>query len=131
MFKAFKISITKKLRQFQALSDIEDSTNYKTAGAVFRLALRDPEAELLLRPVENKRIVKLEKRGMYITLNKNSLEISNHDFSYHLWLAYDKFLKLSRLFDIKLDAMIEKEEQNINSQVHSGLSKVLETLKTK
>lgn len=131
MLKALKIKFIKKWRRIQALQDIEDNLNHKTAASIFRLALREPSVELLLRPVENRRIIKLEERGMYITLDKSILEIYNHSFSYHLEIGYDKFLKLSRLFDIKLDALMEKEEENISHQVHSGLNKVLETFKTK
>lgn len=130
MFKHFKIKLVRKIRNMSSLSDESDSSlNHKTAASIFRLALRDPDVELLLRPVENKRIIKLEGRGMYLILNKTMLEISNHDFSYHLEIPYEKFIRLSKLFDIKLDALIEKEEGNISAQVCTGLNKILEKLK--
>lgn len=130
MLKHFKIKLIRKIRDMSSLSDESDSSlNHKTAASIFRLALRDPDVELLLRPVENKRIIKLEGRGMYLILNKTMLEISNHDFSYHLEIPYEKFIRLSKLFDIKLDALIEKEEGNISAQVCTGLNKILEKLK--
>ena len=130
MFRSLKIKITKKWRKLQRLSDIDDnSPTHKTAASIFRLALREPEVELLLRPVEGRRIIKLEDRHMYIILNKTTLEISNSAFSFHLEIPHERHTKLARLFDIRLDALIEKEEQNITSQVHTGLSKVLDTFK--
>lgn len=131
MFKSLRVKLARRFKRMSASSDIDSNANHRTAASIFRLALRDPEVEMLLRPVENKRIVKLESREVYITLQKTLLEISNHKFSYSLEIPYEMFLKLSKLFDIKLDALIEKEENNIISQVHTGLSMVLETFKTK
>lgn len=128
MLKYIVFKIKKYIRDN---SDTKINISQKVAMSIFRLSLRELDAELLLRPVENKRIVKLESREVYITLQKTLLEISNHKFSYSLEIPYEMFLKLSKLFDIKLDALIEKEENNIISQVHTGLSMVLETFKTK
>lgn len=130
MFKRLKIKLTRKFRRVSAPPDVEESSNHKTAFSIFRLALRDPKVDLLLRPVKNKRIIKLEDRGVYIILTKTMLEITNHNYSFTLEIPYDRYIKLSKLFDIKLDSMIEKEEGNIISQVHTGLSKVLETFKS-
>lgn len=130
MFKKLRIKIIKKIRRIQSLSDVNTtSPNYATASAIFRMCLRHPDAEFLLRPVEHKRILKVEKKGIYIILEKTLLEISNHDFSFHLEIPYERFVKLSKMFDNKMDLLIEKEEQKIVSQVHSGLSKVLNVFK--
>ena len=114
-----------------AHSDIEVNDNHKVASSIFRMALRDEGVDLLLRPVEGKRIIKLEDRGMFIILNKTSLEITNHAFSFMLEIPYETFAKLSKLFDIRLDYLTEQEENKISSQVNTGLSKVLDTFKTK
>ena len=52
---------------------INDSPNtfpvtkvHQTAASIFRIALKDVNSELILMPVANKRIIKLEKKGLYI-----------------------------------------------------------------
>lgn len=131
MFRKIKVAIVRRLRRMSAHSDIEVNENHKTASSIFRLALRGEGVDLLLRPVEGKRIIKLEERGMFIILNKTTLEITNHAFSFMLEIPYETFLKLSKLFDIRLDYLTEQEENKISSQVNTGLSKVLDTFKTK
>lgn len=129
MFKKLKAKVTRRLRRMSAHSDIEVNDNHRSASSIFRLALREPGVDLLLRPVQGKRIIKLEERGMFIILNKTTLEITNHAFSFMLEIPYDTFLKLSKLFDIRLDYLTEQEENKISSQVNTGLSKVLDTFK--
>jgi hypothetical protein len=77
-------------------------------------------------PVANKRMVKIEKKGLYIVLQHSLLEITNHKYSYHLEINFDMYTKLSRLFDQKLELNHQVEEEMINDQLNGGLKKVLD-----
>lgn len=129
LIKKLRVKLARRVKRLNSLPDISKSPNYKTATSIFRFALRDDSADLLLRPVNNSRIIKLEDKGMSIVLEKNYLQIINHTFSYQLDIPYEMWEKLSKLFDIKLDSIVSKEEQAIVSQVTTGLTKVLETFK--
>jgi len=55
---------------------------YQTASSVFRIAVRDVNSELIISPVQNKRIVKLVKKGLYIKIERYNISITNHKYNY-------------------------------------------------
>ena len=126
VIRKLKIKIIRFWRDIHADRGYPSTDTHLTAASIFRRALRDRSVELILMPVANKRIIKVERKGLYIVLQHSLLEITNHKYSYHLEINYDMYTKLSRLFDQKLENSFDAEEQMINEQLNGGLKKVLD-----
>ena len=114
---------------------INDSPNtfpvtkvHQTAASIFRIALKDVNSELILMPVANKRIIKLEKKGLYIKLEKYSISITNHKYNYITEIPYELYEKLVKMFDTKMDTDYEQEEQQMISQLEIGIENVLKSI---
>ena len=114
---------------------INDSPNtfpitkvHQVAASIFRIALKDSNSELILMPVANKRIIKLEKKGLYIKLEKYSLSITNHKYNYITEIPYELYEKLTKMFDTKMDNDYEQEEQQMISQLEVGIENVLKSI---
>jgi hypothetical protein len=114
---------------------INDSPNtfpvtkvHQTAASIFRIALKDPNSELILMPVANKRIIKLEKKGLYIKLEKYSLSVTNHKYNYITEIPYELYEKLTKMFDTKMDTDYEAEEQQMINQLEVGIENVLKSI---
>ena len=114
---------------------INDSPNtfpvtkvHQTAASIFRIALKDVNSELILMPVANKRIIKLEKKGLYIKLEKYSISITNHKYNYITEIPYELYEKLVKMFDTKMDNDYEQEEQQMISQLEVGIENVLKSI---
>ena len=114
---------------------INDSPNtfpvtkvHQTAASIFRIALKDVNSELILMPVANKRIIKLEKKGLYIKLEKYSISITNHKYNYITEIPYELYEKLTKMFDTKMDNDYEQEEQQMISQLEVGIENVLKSI---
>ena len=114
---------------------INDSPNtfpvtkvHQTAASIFRIALKDVNSELILMPVANKRIIKLEKKGLYIKLEKYSISITNHKYNYITEIPYELYEKLVKMFDTKMDNDYEQEEQQMISQLEVGSENVLKSI---
>jgi hypothetical protein len=114
---------------------INDSPNtfpitkvHQTSASIFRIALKDVNSELILMPVANKRIIKLEKKGLYIKLEKYSISITNHKYNYITEIPYELYEKLVKMFDTKMDTDYEQEEQQMISQLEVGIENVLKSL---
>jgi len=115
--------------------NINDSPNtfpitkvHQVAASIFRIALKDPNSELILMPVANKRIIKLEKKGLYIKLEKYSLSITNHKYNYITEIPYELYEKLTKMFDTKMDNAHEQEEQQMINQLEVGIENVLKSI---
>ena len=114
---------------------INDSPNtfpitkvHQTSASIFRIALKDVNSELILMPVANKRIIKLEKKGLYIKLEKYSISITNHKYNYITEIPYKLYEKLVKMFDTKMDTDYEQEEQQMISQLEVGIENVLKSI---
>jgi hypothetical protein len=114
---------------------INDSPNtfpitkvHQVAASIFRIALKDPNSELILMPVANKRIIKLEKKGLYIKLEKYSLSVTNHKYNYITEIPYELYEKLTKMFDTKIDNDYEQEEQQMINQLEVGIENVLKSI---
>jgi hypothetical protein len=79
-------------------------------------------------PVANKRIIKLEKKGLYIKLEKYSISITNHKYNYITEIPYELYEKLVKMFDTKMDNDYEQEEQQMISQLEVGIENVLKSI---
>ena len=127
--KRLKIKFIRWWRNLHADKDFPATDNHLLGASIFRRALRERSAELILMPVANKRIIKVEKKGLYIVLMHSVLEITNHKYSYHLEINYDMYSRLGKLFDQKLEYSHKEEESMINEQLYGGLKKVLDLFK--
>lgn len=127
--RKLSVGYRKSLRSIQN-SKIKgpDAVLYKTAFSIFRLALREPSTVLLTSTLAEKRILKLESKGIYIVLNRYTIEITNHNFSYHLELGPEMMGKMLKMFDSKLEALLEEEEAQFKDQRALGLLNVLDTM---
>lgn len=97
-------------------------------SAIVRMALRNDDSELLLMPLKEKRIIKLDTHGLYIQLHKSTVEITNHKFNYYLELNFRLSNKLIKMFDAKLDARIQLDEFLRMNQIEIGLNNVLQSM---
>lgn len=129
ILRNIKFKIKKKWKS------INDSPNtfpvtkvHQTSASIFRIALKDVNSELILMPVANKRIIKLEKKGLYIKLEKYSISITNHKYNYITEIPYELYEKLAKMFDTKMDNDYEQEEQQMISQLEVGIENVLKSI---
>lgn len=124
--KRLKTKLTRVWRNLYSINDYASTDIQLTAASIFRRALRERGVELLIMPNTTKRIIKVERKGLFIVLQHTLLEITNHKYSYNLDINYNMYTKLIKLFDAKLESINSVEEDIINQQLHGGLKKVLE-----
>jgi len=126
--RRIQIHLARRIRKIYNNENLYPNDTIRTSASIFRLALRDKDAEFILMPIKDKRILKIDKKGMYITLQKTILEITNHQFSYHIEIGFGLYTKLSKSFDKKLDDLSSEHEKQITTQMSEGLRKILSTI---
>jgi hypothetical protein len=123
VMKRLKTKLTRAWRTLYNINDYNTTDIHLIAASIFRRALRERGVELIIMPYTNKRIIKVERKGLFIVLQHTILEITNHKYSYHLDINYDMYTKLIKLFDAKLQSINMVEEEIINQQLQGGLKK--------
>jgi hypothetical protein len=101
---------------------------HSSAASIFRVALKSEESELIFMPVVGKRIIKMEKHGIYIKLEKFSISIINHQYNYMVEIPYLLYEKLITMFDNKMDTDYQEEEKIMMNQIEVGIDKVLKSI---
>jgi len=131
IFRKIKFSIAKKWKNNDEDKQSKHSKIHQISSSIFRITLRNPESELILMPINDKRIIKLESHGLYIKLERYSLSITNHKYNYIVNISVDIYNKLSLMFDHKIDNINSNEERQILNQLEIGITNVLESIKNK
>ena len=128
-YRNLKFKVKKKWKSLNDNPNIYPVTKvHQTAASIFRIALRDPNAELILMPVACKRIIKIEKKGLYIKLEKFSISVTNHKYNYVVEIPFDLYIKLYKMFDAEMDGNHYLEEQQMISQLEVGIDNVLKSI---
>jgi hypothetical protein len=133
LFRNMKFKITKWWKKLHnSPTTVVMTQTHNTAASIFRVALKNPESELILMPVTGKRIIKMEKYGLYIKLEKFSISITNHQYNYMIEIPYTLYEKLISMFDSKMDKEYNEEEKMMMNQLEIGINNVLKSImKTK
>ena len=127
-----KFRITKWWKKLNdSPTSIITTKTHSTAASIFRIALKNKESELILMPIANKRIIKVEKEGLYIKLERFSISITNHQYNYMIEIPYTLYEKLVNMFDTKMDNDYNYEEQVMMSQLEVGIDNVLKSIMKK
>lgn len=127
-FRKINLKLRKRWERFNSTPDLPLTQIHTSSASIFRVALSDADSKLMLMPISNKRIIKLEKMGLFIKIEKYSISITNKDYNYITELPITLYEKLSEMFDNKLDNFYNNEEIQINNHVEKGIANILKSL---
>lgn len=117
------VILTRKIR-----SEIEIDENEKTAAAIIRKLIIDSNSKFMIAPLSKKRYIRNESLQMFVILQEDRINITNHIYNYDLTVSSYLTQRLNRMFDNKVEESRLKFEKEIHSQVTHSLKKILEKL---
>lgn len=89
--------------------------------------INDDNSKLTFAPISNKRIIKNEKKEIYIVIETYNITIINHVYSYSIYLSSSNDYKdIVNSFDKILENHRQLLEQEIRSNITQSLTKILE-----
>jgi len=118
------IRISKKIHP--SLETLED--NEKLASAICRTLIKHPESTFLIAPLSQKRYIRNEVMQMFIILQDDRMNITNHIYNYDILLTKETSDRLNRIFDFKVEEARSKFEKDMKSQIRHSLFLILEKL---
>ncbi len=118
------IRVSKKIHP--SIESLED--NEKLASAIGRTLIKHPESTFLIAPLSQKRYIRNEVMQMFIILEGDRMNITNHIYNYDILLTKDTSEKLNRIFDYKVEEVRSKFEKEMKSQIHHSLHSILQKL---
>lgn len=124
LWMRFSIHVTKKLSQ-----EIENlDENERLSSAICRNLIKHPESTFLIAPLSHKRYIRNESLQMFIILQDDRMNITNHIYNYDILLRKDTSERLNRIFDYRVEESRSKFESEMKSQVRHSLHSILKKI---
>ena len=115
------------LKLFKLLrADVVVKNKYQMdAINIFKSLLYNSDTLLLISPLSNKRYLKNDKKGLTIILDKNTVNIINHIYSYSVVLDDPNVTQIVNLFNQEVERRRNEFEREITSNIKHSLKTIL------
>jgi hypothetical protein len=115
------------LKLFKLLrADVVVKNKYQMDGIkIFKSLLYNSDTLLLISPLSNKRYLKNDKKGLTIILDKNTVNIINHIYSYSVVLDDPNVTQIVNLFNQEVERRRNEFEKEITSNIKHSLKTIL------
>ena len=112
----------------RVIPSIEFDDNERTSASICRKLINHQDSKFLIAPLSQKRYIKNETLQMFVVLQDDRINITNHIYNYDITVPSQMTHKLNRMFDNKVEDARMKFEREMHSQIQHSLKKILEKL---
>jgi len=98
----------------------------KTCFKICLKIIQHRDTEFMIAPMSDKRYLKNDTLGIFITMSDHRVEITNHVYNYNVKLNGRDWQRLTYIFDIETDKRRLDYENEVNSQITNSLHSILE-----
>jgi hypothetical protein len=114
----------------RALSPIENNgTKFgeaeMDAALIFRKMIKDPDSELLISPLSNKKYIKNDSKRLLLILTGYELTIINHVFSYNIDISQKTNISLNGSFEVEIENRRMAMEKSFRENVKHSLKTIM------
>ena len=96
-----------------------------TCFHICRKLINQNDSELILSPISDKRVVKNERLGIYLTLQSQQAFVTNHVYHYSIILDPRTWERVVYLFNHEIERRRKSYEVVINGQISHSLNDIL------
>ena len=96
-----------------------------TCFHICRKLINQNDSELILSPISDKRVVKNERLGIYLTLQSQQAFVTNHVYHYSIILDARTWERVVYLFNHEIERRRKSYEVVINGQISHSLNDIL------
>jgi len=90
--------------------------------------IMNSETALLLTPLTAKRYIKNEEMGIFIVIQDGTVKITNHVYSYMIFMEGNGYRKIIDKFDNEVEQRRIQMEREIDSNIKHSLGNILKGL---
>ena len=121
----FKYQRWVKRRPLDQTLDPESMDFQRTCFHICRKLLRQKDSEFLFAPISQKRIIKNERLGIYVTLQNQQAFVTNHVYHYNILMDPRTWERVNYLFNTQIESRRKSYESAIHSQITHSLNDIL------
>jgi hypothetical protein len=107
----------------------QDTDFYKETFGICHRLISLESSVLLISPISGKRYIKSEDSQIFIVIQKDTIDIVNHTYSYSIKVnGTNLYEKIARIFDAEVESRREKMETEIRKNVTHSLKAIYKNL---
>ena len=118
---------SKKGKMFKTYEE-EVSSYEKTCFQICLQMIKHPSTKFMIAPMSDKRYLKNDQMGIFITMSERRVEITNHVFNYNVKLLNRDWERLVYIFDTETEKRRLEMEKDVSSNIKNSLDHVLDRL---
>jgi hypothetical protein len=96
--------------------------------AICRKLINHPNSKFTIAPLSQKRYIVNKSLGLFIIIDENRVEITNHVYHYVINLGFKDGLKIVKAFNDKVECERTQYESEIKSNIQNTLNKILDKI---
>ena len=124
----FKYSVWLNKRPLDKTLDPDMIRYQHTCFHIGRKLLNKKDTELIYAPVSEKKIIKNERLGIYLTLQNQQAFVTNHVYHYSIIMDARTWERINYLFNNEIERRRKSYENVIHSQINCSLSDILKKI---
>jgi hypothetical protein len=123
-----KIYIFTKRSSFAPTYMEEISVYEKTCFKICLKLISNLDSEFMIAPMSNKRYIRNNELGIFVTLDNYRVEVTNHVFNYNVKLSSRDWELLTYIYDTETEKRRVEMEKEVSSNIKNSLDHVLKRL---
>lgn len=132
IIKRLKVKIYKWERGSKWFKGSEEYTGYeKISCAIVRKMINHPDSKFTIAPLSGKKYIINQSLDIFVIMEDNKVEITNHVYHYVIYLGDRDIEKLKGHFDKKVEGQRLEYEEQIKSQITNTLHKIYDKITKK
>jgi hypothetical protein len=100
----------------------------RTAFKICLKLISDKDSEFMIAPMSQKRFIINENLNLFILIDYERVEITNHIFHYDVRLSNRDYERITYLYDVETEKRRSNTEMTIKSNIKNTLEKVYEAI---
>jgi hypothetical protein len=125
LYKRFKVRMGTigRSSSFKGYEEVE--LHEKTAFKICVKLISDKDSDFMIAPLSQKRYIVNQKLDLFVILDYDRIEITNHIFHYDVKLSKRDTERVSYLYDLESEKRRNKTETIVKQNIKNTLDKVL------
>ena len=128
LYKRFKVRMNRIGRSSSLKTYEEVELHEKTAFKICVKLISDKDSDFMIAPMSQKRYIINEKLNLFIILDYDRVEITNHIFHYDVKLSKRDTERILYLYDTETEKRRSNTEMKVKENIKTTLVKVLDAI---
>jgi hypothetical protein len=99
-------------------------SNVRKCSTICRKLIHSEDSELIIAPISDKKYIRNDKLGIFVTMDGGQVTITNHTYSYFIKLSKTQWDKLVNYFRKEMELRAMKIEKELETQINHSLDNI-------